>query len=371
MDGDALPELGFYALAGGSLAPRDAIAEVTLAEELGLGSGFLSERLGVKEAATVTGAMGAVTTGLGIATGVTNFSTRHPLVTAAHATTMQALTGGRYTLGLGRGVDRMMMAMGLKTATTAQLEDFAGLMRRVTAGEAVMGHDGPAGRWPYLGISPRPACPTPLLVTAFGPQTLKLAARAFDAVVLHTFFTDETTRRCVETVREECERIGRDPRAVRVWSCYAVVRDDLPGDLVLKKTVGRLASYLQGYGDLLVATNGWSPEPLERFRADPVVKSIWGAIDTVGTPRELEHIKNLLPAEWLAPAALGSATDCATLVAKQFELGVDGVIMHGATPEELAPVIAAYRGIRQAARHDGLPRNPGAPRRGLPAAPAQ
>lgn len=365
MADSVLPELGFYALAGGSLTPRDAIAEVRLAEELGLGSGFLSERLNVKEAATITGAMGAATTELGIATGVTNISTRHPLVTAAHATTMQALTSGRYTLGLGRGVGRMMMALGRKPSTTAELEDFAGIIRRVTAGETILGHDGPAGRWPYLGIAPKPEYPVPLLLTAFGPQSLRLAARAFDAVVLHTFFSDETTRRCVETVREECQRIGRDPRAVRVWSCYAVVRDDLPGDLVLKKTVGRLASYLQGYGDLLVATNGWSPEPLERFRADPVVTSIRGAIDTIGTTAELEHIKALLPAQWLEAAALGSATDCAALVSKQFELGVDGVIMHGATPEELAPVIEAYRGVRSAARHAGLPRNPGAPRPGL------
>ena len=28
------------------------------------------------------------------------------------------------------------------------------------------------------------------------------------------------------------------------------------------KTVGRLATYLQGYGDLLVRTNGWDPAVL-------------------------------------------------------------------------------------------------------------
>ena len=33
-------------------------------------------------------------------------------------------------------------------------------------------------------------------------------------------------------------------------------------------------------------------------------------------------------------------------VPRQFDLGVDGVIMHGATPTELAPVVAAYRDIR-------------------------
>jgi 5,10-methylenetetrahydromethanopterin reductase len=362
MHGEALPELAFYALAGGSLAPRDALSEITLAEELGLGGAFLSERLNVKEACTIAGAMGAVSSEIGIATGVTNFNTRNPLVTAAHATTMQALTGGRYTLGIGRGIGRVLGGMGLEAATTAQLEDFAGLIRRLTSGTAVAGHEGPSGSWPRLAISPKPAYDVPLLLTAFGPQSLKLAARAFDAVVLHTFFSDDTTRRCVETVREECRRIGRDPRAVRVWSCYATVRDDLPEEVVLKKTTGRLAGYLQGYGDLLVSTNGWSPEPLARFRADPVVRSIPGAIDTIATPHQLEHIKNLLPAEWLESAALGSATECAALVSKQFELGVDGVILHGATPKELEPVITAYRGIRSDVSHAGLPRNPGAPR---------
>jgi 5,10-methylenetetrahydromethanopterin reductase len=366
MTDDALPELGFYALAGGSLTPRDAIAEVTLAEELGLGSAFLSERFNVKEAATITGALGAVTTELGIATAVTNINTRHPLVTAAHATTMQALTDGRYTLGVGRGIGVVLGGMGLQASTTAALEDFAGLIRRLAAGEVITGHDGPAGSWPRLAISPKPAHAVPLLVTAFGPQTLRLAARAYDAVVLHTFFSDETTRRCVETVRAECLRIGRDPKAVRIWSCYATVRDDLPAEVILKKTVGRLSGYLQGYGDLLIATNAWSPEPLARFRADPVVRSIGGAIDTIATPQELEHIRGLLPADWLAPAAFGSAAECAAAVSKQFELGVDGVIMHGATPAELAPVVAAYRGIRSATMHAGLPRNPGAPRRGLP-----
>lgn len=358
----SLPELGFYALAGGALTPRDAVTEVALAEELGIGSAFLSERLNVKEAFTITGAMAAASTEIGIATGVTNFNTRNPLITAAHATTMQSLTGGRYTLGIGRGIAVVLGGMGLEPATTAQLEDFAQLIRRLVTGQTVHNHDGPAGSWPQLRVTPEPEHDVPLLMTAFGPRSLRLAARAFDAVILHTFFSDETTRRCVDTVREECLRIGRDPRAVRVWSCYATIRDDLPEDVVLKKTTGRLAGYLQGYGDLMVTTNGWDPEPLARFRADPVVRSIRGPIDSIATPEQLRHVQGLLPAEWLASAAIGSASECAALVNKQFELGVDGVIMHGATPEELAPVVEAYRHIRSDAAHAGLPNNPGAPR---------
>ncbi len=40
---------------------------------------------------------------------------------------------------------------------------------------------------------------------------------------------------------------------------------------------------------------------------------------------------------------------------RQFDLGVDGVIMHGATPAELRPVMDEYRKIRPAGRFDGWP----------------
>jgi ABC-type sugar transport system substrate-binding protein len=51
----------------------------------------------------------------------------------------------------------------------------------------------------------------------------------------------------------------------------------------------------------------------------------------------------LIPPEWLAPSATGSAEQCAAAVRGQLALGCDGVIMHGATPDELRPVVAAYR----------------------------
>ena len=52
---------------------------------------------------------------------------------------------------------------------------------------------------------------------------------------------------------------------------------------------------------------------------------------------------NLIPAEWLAPNATGTPEQCAQAVQHQLDLGCDGVIMHGATPAELAPVVAAYQ----------------------------
>jgi 5,10-methylenetetrahydromethanopterin reductase len=110
----------------------------------------------------------------------------------------------------------------------------------------------------------------------------------------------------------------------------------------------------------MVSTNGWDPAPLDAFRSDPVVASMTGAIDGVASSDQLEHIATLLPDEWLEPAATGSASTCAARVLRQFDLGVDGVIMHGATPAELAPVVGAYRSIRPKDRFERLTANPGA-----------
>jgi len=354
-----LNELGFYTLAGAPQVPTELLDEVAAAESLALGSAFISERFNIKEAGTLSGAVGAVSRTLGIATAATNHNTRHPMVTASYATTMHRLTGGRFTLGLGRGIAPLFDAYGIPRITTAQLEDVVGLLRRLFRGEVVVGHDGPAGSFPVLHLDSSFDEDIPIGFVAFGPNSLAFAGRAVDMVVLHTFFTDETVERCVRTVRQAAGDAGRDPASVRIWSCYATVHDGLPEPVRLKKMVGRLATYLQGYGDLLVETNGWDPAPLERFRADAVVSSFPGALDTKADTAVLERVATLLPAEWLEPAATGDASRCAARVLRQFDLGVDGVIMHGATPTELAPVVDAYRAVRPARRFAQLTANPG------------
>ena len=343
MPTEVVEELGCYLLAGAPRSPRDLIDEVLGAEELGLGTAFISERFNIKEAATLSGAAGSASSRIQIATAATNHNTRHPMVTASYATTMHRLTGGRFMLGLGRGIKPMFDAFGIPQITTAQLEDFASLMRRLWKGEVVIGHDSALGRFPVLHLDASFDEDIPLAITAFGPRTLDLGGRVFDAVVLHTFLTDETLQRCVKTVKDAAERAGRDPSDVTVWSCFATVGNHLPEDVRLKKTVGRMATYLQGYGDLMVSTNRWDPAPLAKFRSDEIVTSIRGAIDQVATTDQLEHIATLIPDEWLAPAATGSAEQCADAVRGQLDLGADAVILHGASPSELAPVVAAYR----------------------------
>ena len=343
-DDRVLDELGFYLLAGaGGEGPAALMGEARRGEELGFGTGFISERWNVKEASSLSGAALAVTTRMQIATAATNHNTRHPLITGSWATTMHRLSGGRFTLGLGRGVAAMYGAFGVPSVTTAQMEDFAQVMRRLWHGELIFNHDGPIGKYQLLFLDPDFREDIRLALVAFGPQTLALGGREFDDVILHTYFTPETLQRAVKIVKESAERAGRNPDDVKVWSCFATVGDHLPEELRLKKTVARLATYLQGYGELLINTNGWDLAVLQRFREDAVVQSIGGGIDHKATAEQLEHIATLIPEEWLEPSATGSAQQCVDRVRKEFDYGADAVIMHGATPAELEPIVAAYR----------------------------
>lgn len=135
MDGDRMAELGFYALAGAPESPAELLDEVRDGEAMGFGTAFLSERYNSKEAVTLSAAAAAVTSDIQVATAATNHNTRHPMVTASYATTMHRLSGGRFTLGIGRGI--------------APLQDLYGIPRSVA---------GPSTPWSCTRSSPTRPC---------------------------------------------------------------------------------------------------------------------------------------------------------------------------------------------------------------------
>ena len=315
--------------------------EARRGEELGFGTAFISERFNVKEASSLVGAACAVTSRMHIATAATNHNTRHPLITGSWATTMHRLSGGRFTLGIGRGIG----AIYPPSASRGDHRADGGLRpgdAPDVAREYIFNHDGPIGKYQILGLDPDFREDIRLALVAFGP-TPSSSAAAFSTMSSCTPTSPADAAALCEDRQDAAEQAGRDPASVRVWSCFATVGDHLPGELRLKKTVARLATYLQGYGDLLVKTNDWDPAVLERFRADQVVQSVGGGIDHKGTAEQIEHIATLIPDEWLEPSATGSAQQCVDRIRKEFDYGADALIMHGATPDELEPVVAAYR----------------------------
>jgi len=356
------PELGFYTLPGRVSDPRPLLQDVRAAEAAGLGSVWISERHDVKESAVLSGAAAAATDTLAVAVGVTNPNFRHLMVTAAIGSTMHALSGGRFALGLGRGFDIRSDMWGAPRVTGAMLADTAQLLRRLWAGEKIIGHDGPAGRFPYLSLDYVAAPAPPLVLAALGPRTQELGGRAFDAVLLHSHWTDQAVADCVGRVRRGAERAGRDPDTVQVWSCL-VTACDLPEPVELRHVVRRMTTYMQipGYGELIVDANGWDRAVLDRLRTHPLLQGRL-ADATEFTDDELRTIRDVYPPDWLSQSnAVGSAAHCARRMVDQFDAGAAGVILHASAPGEMATLLDAYAAVRPAARFAGRSPVPGRP----------
>lgn len=340
------PELSCYLLPGHTTTPADAIDEVRQAEDLGLGKVWLSERFDVKDAGVICSAALAVTDSIHVATAATNIHTRHPMVLATMASSLHYLSNGRFELGLARGVNIRNDLMGLKKVNNQQLVEGIDILRKLWRGEKVMGYDGPMGNLPYLSMGDWLDAEIPLHFVGFGAKSLRFAGKHFDGVHLHTFITEQGLQRAKSLVQEGAAAAGRDPNSVKVWSVFATALNPSREDY-LRKMVGRMATYMQapGYAEMLVELNGWDMAVLEAFRAHPTVSAMPGGIDSVATLEQLEEISALIPEDWL-PAATGSAEECAQAWKGQLDNGADGIVIHGSTPQEFAPIVEAYARLK-------------------------
>ncbi|GAA1970738.1 TIGR03857 family LLM class F420-dependent oxidoreductase [Nocardioides panacihumi] len=333
----AAPALGAYALPGRVTDPRIGIAQAAEAERLGLETLWLSERWGTKDFGVLAGAFSQATRRVRIAAGVTHLQSRHPAMLASMAMTAQALSDGRLILGVGRSVDKMWTAVGLRPSTNQSIVDSVDIFRRLCRGEKVK-YDGPAGSFPSLRLNDVPEQPVPPVVfAAIGPKGLALAGQHFDGVLLHPFLTPEAVARSVVTVRAAAEAAGRDPASVRVYATVVAASGLSAGEEVA--VVGaRAVTYYQipGFGEQLAKVNGWVPSDLDRLRAHPTLAGIAGAADSVRTRAELTEAATALPARWITEAsALGSRTECLASLEQYAAAGADELVLHGSTPDQL------------------------------------
>ena len=214
------PELSCYLLPGHTTTPADAIAEAKQAEALGLGKVWVSERFDVKDAGVICSAALAATDSIHVATGGTNLHTRHPMVLATMCSTLHYMSGGRFELGLARGIAIRNQLMGLNSVSNAQMAEGIQLLRSLWQGEKIIGHEGKMGNLPYLSMGDWMAADIPLHFVGFGPKSLRFAGQHFDGVHLHTFVTDHGLRRAKSFIEEGAERAGRNLPRQGADGCY-------------------------------------------------------------------------------------------------------------------------------------------------------
>src|ERR1700761_1671910 len=204
------PILSAYALPGRDADSRLAVQHAIAAEEIGLGSIWASERWECKESGAICGAIAQATSRIKIVAGLVHFTGRHPMVIAGLGATMQRLSGNRFVMGVGRSSPGRLKQQGFPVFTMAHMRDYAGIIKRLWAGERVS-YDGVLGTFEDMELLQVPELAPPVILGATGPKTLALGGEAFDGVVLHPFLTVEGVRRSIEIIRNAASDAGRDP----------------------------------------------------------------------------------------------------------------------------------------------------------------
>src|SRR5882757_482116 len=171
-----LDDLGTYILPGRVTDPTPGIGQAVAAEALGLGSVWVAERWEKKEVAVTLGALTQRTSEVRLVAGMTHFGTRHPIVLAGMAATLQALSGGRFVLGFARSITHLWKGLGIKPPTNEYMGEYVKILRALWAGETVT-YDGPAGHYPNMRMPEIPAVPPRVVLAAVGPKTLAVAGQ--------------------------------------------------------------------------------------------------------------------------------------------------------------------------------------------------
>jgi len=340
--------LGSYVLPGGVADPRPVVEQARRAEGIGLGTVWIGERYDTKDLPSLAGALTQTTTTVRIGAAITHTQLRHPMVLASMGQTLQALSGGRFLLGLGRSAAWRWRDYGEPMPTLASLGGVAQILRRLWAGETVS-YDGPAGHFPRLRLPQRPDVdPPPVLLAAVGPKTLALAGECFDGAILHPFLTPEAVTRSAAVVRTAAEAAGRDPDRIKTYAAVVVAPDRTPEETELAVNA-RGAGYFHvaGLGDALVAANRWDAAELARYRSNPTLSAL-GELqaDKALSRAELVEVSHSLPGDWLSSSsATGTAAQCAARLAEYLDAGADELVLHGTTAEHLSSLVASFAAL--------------------------
>ena len=332
-----------YALPGRAGDLQLALEQAKEAERLGVAGVFLAERWDNKEVASGLGALSQVTERVKLVAGLTHFGTRHPLVLAGMAASLQNLSKGRFTLGIGRGVPSAWTQLGIPVVNNKGMADYVDILRRLWAGETIS-YSGPVGNFPAMQFGRDLTNPPPIILGAIGPKTLALAGTHFDGVVLMPFLSVEGVRRSVAIVREAATRAGRRADAVEIFATVVTVPDSLGPDVRADARDARAVSYFMhpDVAAVLTTMNGWDKAPLARLAELNLEHFEYGNVDIAESRRRMAMAVLTLPAHWLTDgAATGSVDQCLERLSQYLDAGADNIVLHGTVPQQQGDLLAA------------------------------
>lgn len=185
------------------------------AERMGVDSVWVPE-FWAFDALTPLGYLAAVTSRVRLATAIAQLGARTPAMLAMSALSLQALSGGRFVLGLGTSGPQVMEGWhGVRFDRPVQrTRETIEILRAITAGER-LDHHGAVYTLPLPGgqgrplRSPVPPTHIPVYVASLGPANLRLTGELADGWIGNSFFP-ETAAVFLGPIRDGAGAVGRD-----------------------------------------------------------------------------------------------------------------------------------------------------------------
>jgi F420-dependent oxidoreductase-like protein len=196
------------------LGSPQSVDLVVEAERLGIDSVWVPE-FWAGDALTPLGFLAARTSTIRLATGIVQLGARSPAMLAMSAQSLQALSGGRFVLGVGTSGPQVMEGWhGVRFDRPVQrTRETIEIIRTITRGERLT-HDGEVYRLPLPdgeGRAIRSMMPpghVPIYVAALGPANLRLTGELADGWIGNSFFP-ETADVFFEPMRDGAASAGR------------------------------------------------------------------------------------------------------------------------------------------------------------------
>ena len=339
-----------YVTTAQELADNLALAQA--AESLGYDMVWAAEAYG-SDAVTVLSAVAARTHRIGIGSAVLQIPGRTPAMTAMTAATLDALSGGRFHLGLGvsgpqvsegwHGV-RFADPVG-RTREYVQIIRQALSRRRVTSGGrhfTLPLPDGP-GKSLVLALQPvRPAIP--VYLAALGPKNLDLTGEIADGWLAIVYDPDAAAG-SITRIADAATRAGRDPAEIDICVSLPVSVADDPR-VAADRVRAHAALYIGGMGS--ATTNFYHRTASEmgyRTQADEVQERFMS--------RDYAGAAAAVPYEFIDRTSLLGPTE--RIAERMQRLSDGGVTSIGVNcfDADLEERIATLTTVMQAAEHLG------------------
>ncbi|NKQ56183.1 LLM class flavin-dependent oxidoreductase [Amycolatopsis sp. K13G38] len=275
-----------------------------------------------------------VTSRLLLCNASTNPGTRHPAVTASAVAAVDQVSGGRASLGIARG-DSALAHLGAAPVAVAVLNEYLGVVRRLLHGKPVPFadlerwrpsreidslplHSGPDdSRFSWLGEEARPV---PITVFASGPRTIEVAAQHADRVIFGLGADPKRLAWGVRTMREACERIGRDPAEVALGGLMSIaVSDDLE---FARSLVANIVASSVRFSSMHGTVKGPSTDAERR-----VFEKVATSYDMRAHGETANQVQALTPEFIDRFALVGPAETCVDRLAEIRDLGLDDVLL--------------------------------------------